>query len=373
MSAWLNNCRFNPTAGGTTDWTYSSAVTGYQSPSAAGVVNGRTYTYRAESADQTQWEIGRGTYNTGTGVLARTTVMFNSSGTTAKINFTATPTVAFVALKEDLLSIEEDNVFTAAQKTQARKNLAVPFRGSLGGLILSTAGSSSTFSVSVGEAADSTAADLLVLASAYSKTTALWNVGSGNGGLDTGSISASTWYHVYLIKRLDTGVVDVCISLSATSPNLTSGNIPNNYTLFRRIGSMKTNGSSQWTKFVQVGDQFLWDVAVTDYAAGGSLGTSAATVTLTVPTGVKVVGLIRSYLSGPVGTVVLISSFDESDQAPSGSNFNVGGMQTVNQVAGMQLHVLTNTSAGVRIRSNTASTTAGISTFGWLDARGRYD
>lgn len=102
MASFLDRCRFSPTAGGTTDWTFSSAVTGYQSPSAAGVVNGALYRYGAESADLTQWEVGYGTYNTSTGVLARTTVLFNSSGTTSKINFTATPQVAIVALAEDI-------------------------------------------------------------------------------------------------------------------------------------------------------------------------------------------------------------------------------------------------------------------------------
>ncbi|MHC2867984.1 hypothetical protein ACVIYH_009117 [Bradyrhizobium diazoefficiens] len=125
MAAFLDVCRFNPTAGSTTDWTYSSAVTGYQSPTAAGVVNGRLYKYRAESADLSQWEVGEGAYNTGTGVLARTTVLFNSSGTTSKINFSAAPQVAVVALKEDLISIEEANSFSTTQKTQARNNISV--------------------------------------------------------------------------------------------------------------------------------------------------------------------------------------------------------------------------------------------------------
>lgn len=101
-SSLLDVCRFNPTAGGTTDWTYSTAVVGYQSPTAAGVVNGATYSYRAESSDLSQWEVGIGAYNTGTGVLARTTVLFNSAGTTAKISFSAAPQVAIVALAEDL-------------------------------------------------------------------------------------------------------------------------------------------------------------------------------------------------------------------------------------------------------------------------------
>jgi hypothetical protein len=134
MAAFLDGCRFNPTAGGTTDWTYSSAVTGYQSPAAAGVVNGTLYKYRAESADLSQWEMGQGAYNTSTGVLARTTVLFNSSATGAasgqsgagtKINFSTTPQVAIVAIKEDLISVEEANAFTTAQMAQARANIGV--------------------------------------------------------------------------------------------------------------------------------------------------------------------------------------------------------------------------------------------------------
>src|SRR5258706_12712474 len=112
MASYLDVCRFNPTAGGTTDWTFSSAVTGYQSPAAAGVVNGTLYKYRAESSDLSQWELGEGAYTTGTGVLARTTVLFNNLGTTAKINFTAVPQVAIVALKEDLPNLNTTNAFT---------------------------------------------------------------------------------------------------------------------------------------------------------------------------------------------------------------------------------------------------------------------
>lgn len=104
-SSFLDVCRFNPTLGGSTDWTYSSAVTGYQSPTAAAAVNGAIYSYRAESNDLSQWEVGFGAYNSATGVFSRTTVLFNSAGTTAKINFSTVPQVAIVALAEDLLPI----------------------------------------------------------------------------------------------------------------------------------------------------------------------------------------------------------------------------------------------------------------------------
>ncbi|MGC2777649.1 MAG: hypothetical protein WA418_18640, partial [Bradyrhizobium sp.] len=124
MAAFLDICRFLPTAGGTTDWIYAAAVQGYQSPTAAGAANGRLYKYRAESADLTQWEVGEGAYTASTGTLARTSILFTSAGTTAKVSFSAAPQVAIVALKEDLISIEEANGFTTTQQAQARTNIA---------------------------------------------------------------------------------------------------------------------------------------------------------------------------------------------------------------------------------------------------------
>lgn len=76
---------------------------GYQTPAGAGAVNAAVYSYRAESADLTQWEVGFGAYTVAGTVLARTTVLFNSLGTTAKVNFTVAPQVAVVALAEDLV------------------------------------------------------------------------------------------------------------------------------------------------------------------------------------------------------------------------------------------------------------------------------
>ena len=70
---------------------------------------------------------------------------------------------------------------------------AVVARGYLAGLVLSTAGSSTTMTTAVGQAVDSANASVMVLASAINKTTSSWTVGSGNGGLDTGAIAAKQW------------------------------------------------------------------------------------------------------------------------------------------------------------------------------------
>lgn len=92
--------RFSPTAGGTSDWTYSAAIQGYQSPTAGGMISGQNYKYRAESADLSQWEVGEGSWNGA--ILTRATVLYNSSGSTSKISFTVAPQVAVVALNPDI-------------------------------------------------------------------------------------------------------------------------------------------------------------------------------------------------------------------------------------------------------------------------------
>lgn len=110
ISTFANLCRFSPTLGGTTDWAYASAISGFLSPAGAGLVNGQQYSYRAESNDLTQWEVGTGVYSsTAPGSIARTNVLFNSAGTgTAqggagtKINFTAAPQIGIVPLLDDV-------------------------------------------------------------------------------------------------------------------------------------------------------------------------------------------------------------------------------------------------------------------------------
>lgn len=133
MSAFLDSVRFNAASTGTGDFVVASAVAGALTPAGASAVNGRSYKYRAESGDRTQWEVGITFYNSSATSFPRvsTQVLFNSAGTGtaqggagALINFTVVPIVSVIALKEDLISIEEANSFTAAQTLQARANIA---------------------------------------------------------------------------------------------------------------------------------------------------------------------------------------------------------------------------------------------------------
>lgn len=190
------------------------------------------------------------------------------------------------------------------------------------------------------------------------------------GALDTGAIAASTWYHAFVIRRSDTGVVDVLISLSPTAPTL-----PANYTQFRRIGSMKTNASSQWIGFIQTGDAFRWSTPLRD-ASPINPGTAAIVQALTVPTGIVVeadiVVLVAALTTASL--YILVTSLSEPDNAPSGAAlFTLGAAPLNAQVAAPIRGVFTNTSAQIRIRLSASgvSDTVTINTFGWIDRRGR--
>jgi hypothetical protein len=367
MASLALGVRFNPVSAGAADFVFSTAVTGYRSP-VAGLTNSKVYRYRAESADLSQWEYGVGIWSSATNTLARNTVSFSSTG--SKINFTVQPQVSITLDVPDVLQFDDAMALTTAQQTMGRSNLGVFVQGYLFGLTLSTAGASATFSVSAGQAADSTGIDVMVLAASISKTTSAWAVGTGNGALDTGAIANSTWYHVYLIKRTDTGVVDVLVSLSATTPTM-----PASYAEKRRIGSLRTNTSGQWTLFTQLSDEFLWSVPVGDVNVV-TLSTTATLFALTVPTGLQVVARMRGLLSpGGASRFMLLNSPDEATAVANAvpGNLTADASTSGSPVGAIfTLDVRTNTSGQIRaVASAGANNALQIATYGWLDRRGQ--
>jgi hypothetical protein len=236
----------------------------------------------------------------------------------------------------------------------------------ISGLNISAAGASSSFGVATGVANDTTNANLMSLASVYTKTTASWVVGTGNGALDTGAIAVNTWYHVFLIKRTDTGVVDVLTSLSATTPTM-----PTNYTLSRRIGSLKTDGASQWIKFTQIGDEFLWDTPVQDI--NGTITTTASTLNLaSVPTGVVVDALLNIGVSNAsVGINMYLSPLSVSDQAASNTFSSLRTQVISILIVQGRFQLRTSTAAQFRARADAAATTFVATTIGFIDRRGK--
>jgi len=235
----------------------------------------------------------------------------------------------------------------------------------LGGCTMSTAGSSATMSIAAGRAADSTGSVLMSL-SAIAKTTSAWAVGTAQGGLDTGTIANSTWYHFYVIRRPDTGVVDAVFSTNATTPTL-----PANYTQYRRIGSGRTNGSAQWVSFAQLGDTFLWTAGVLDIDSAAFVAASTL-YTMSVPLGIKTTVLMQGFKTGVAGMVNIwspdIGAVGASTTiTPLGVLYTDGSSPTsINQFSARS-----NTSSQVYGGATAGSQVVKIVTLGWVDSRGK--
>lgn len=244
------------------------------------------------------------------------------------------------------------------------------FTAYMGGLTLSndTNTPNTIIDIAAGSAVSDDSTVMMKLA-AFTKTTGGWSLGTAGGCLDTGAVGNNTWYHIFLIERTDTGVVDVLCSTSASAPSF-----PTNYTKKRRIGSIKTNGAAAIVSFIQNGSTFLLGQDILDINTS-TLGTTAALQTLaSVPLGVKVVPICR-YTVGNTGASVLITSPDEKDELPT-TTTPISAVPGFDQLditltAGDQNSTCpflsTNTSQQVRARASAASTTLSIVTRGWSE------
>lgn len=231
-------------------------------------------------------------------------------------------------------------------------------------------------------AADNADAYMMVLAATMTKRLdAVWAVGTGNGGLDTGTKAANTTYHVWLIARSDTGVVDVLFSTSPAVPTM-----PANYDRKRRIWSVCTDGTGNIRPYAQDGD---WGEFTDARAPGFSQtnpGTAAQTVPLAVgscPDGIVCDVLLSVTITYPRSATIstiyaLISSLQTLDEAPANGRSNVSlatGSGTAANTDGVstELRVLTDTNRQIRTRLSGSDT--GVVLYGgvlrWKDTRGK--
>lgn len=101
MANVLDAVYFQAINAGVDPFEVGEAVQGFMTPADAGALDGVMYNYRAESDDKTEWEIGAGVYESSTGVLDRTSVLY-SSDNNERVDFTNPPKVRIVALAENM-------------------------------------------------------------------------------------------------------------------------------------------------------------------------------------------------------------------------------------------------------------------------------
>lgn len=243
--------------------------------------------------------------------------------------------------------------------------------GHLYGLTMSNAAGDPTndITTAAGSAASSdTLPYEMVLGSAITKQLdAAWAVGNNAGGRMSAAAIANTTYHVFLIRRPDTGVVDVGFDVSATAPTM-----PANYTQFRRIGSIMRESGAIVT-FRQVGDMFKRGV----FTANSSTTAYGPSLTyMGVPLGIQVQPIILSTLQVAASSSANVQI---GDAAHGSIEANISGFTSI---AGLSPPLrttvpsgfITNTSgqlySALSIGSGTV-TAQSLGTIGWADTRGR--
>lgn len=229
--------------------------------------------------------------------------------------------------------------------------------------------------LAVGEAADSTNDQLMKTGSVIVKQIdANWVAGSAVGGFPSGlTLTADTWYHFFVIKDVTGGTVDAGFDSSLTATNLLTDATA--YTLFRRVGSVLTDGASNILAFRQLGDTFIWDVPINEF--NGTPVTTRTNVTMTSPLGIKIPVRFSASISTSgtgVSKQILYNDPDDTDTAPSTQLHDIiatDGIGAFDGSATTFIEVVTNTSSQVAHHSSAASGTENMITKGYIDTRGK--
>jgi hypothetical protein len=212
--------------------------------------------------------------------------------------------------------------------------------------------------VSPGACRDIANAQDINLAAAISKRLdAVWAPGTGQGGLDTGSLQPNATYHLHTIKNVSTAAVDAIASGSPSNPLM-----PDGWTARRRLGAIMTDGDGYVRQFLQYGGWFYHLDALSDVLAL-AIG-SAKSVQLTVPQGIKVIADIAMQPSGASSAAVF--SVCDQDLGDAKTNDAVAVFAAASTI--FPIKCFTDTSRRINVASSLAGT-LNIYTRGWFDGR----
>lgn len=247
----------------------------------------------------------------------------------------------------------------------------VPF-GYLSGCEISNNSTDSEHDIDIaaGVARDSSDGYTFEVSAITKRIDASWAEGDASGGFPSGlTISADTWYAVFLIGKTD-GTVDAGFDTSTTATNLLAD--ATGYTLYRRIGWVLTDGLSNIREFRQYGDWFTWSApfeaaTYTDSETSTDLtvGAPPNTVWRGIFSFTVSAGSTRHFLARPVGS---------TDVTPSSTNYTgrIEGVGTVGEEDSFPVEMITDSSSQIAVRLDVATniSTEAVMSFGWTDRRG---
>lgn len=254
-------------------------------------------------------------------------------------------------------------------------------RGYIDGLILSNdTDTDHDISMSIGICRNKTdTLPIQLIAAIVKQIDVNWAEGTNDGGFPSGlSLTLDTWYHFYIIMSADGTKVDAGFDTSLTATNLLAD--ATDYSLYKRVGSVLTDGSSNIIEFNQYGDEFLWKNPPLDLNALALALNTSQTPTLSIPLGVKTLVNFNFYNSNTSQNRGLyFSSPDVDDETPVGPPTTAPqltamvpspNVDLMVSMGGMIRAIRSNATSQIRVISNDASTLY-LTTLGWIDPRGR--
>lgn len=233
------------------------------------------------------------------------------------------------------------------------------------------ADASNDITVAAGTCRDSTnTEDMTLSASITKRIDASWAVGDNQGGFDTGSVSATGVYHIFLIKRTDTDVVDVIFTATIGGPTL-----PTNYTKSRRIGSIyrqsSVNVACTVTEIEGGGIEVLRTTPI-ESGSLGALATTGTTISLAqYPNNASGLEAIISWKATSAQDNKFLftpTTVSANTAVQTATQFSSTDTDTTSTPAGFIPRIRT-TSGQIKGYSSSGGGFANVTTFGWIDPR----
>jgi hypothetical protein len=222
--------------------------------------------------------------------------------------------------------------------------------------------------IALGKIMDSSQTSVISLLTGITKRIdAVWAAGTGNGGLPSAlTLTADTWYRVFLIKNPDTGDIDAGFDTSITAANLIA-DAPT-YTQYRRVSYVLTDGSSNILEW-QPGNlrRYVWELMTAQLAGAGSA--SGASLTVQVPPSQIGIIMAQNYVTTAVTNYFLLSQTNQTNSAPGVVFQTVAGQSTGSDYSlnTNTLEVRVDSASNIRQRVSEAVSFVYVTTVGWID------
>ncbi len=205
-----------------------------------------------------------------------------------------------------------------------------------------------------------------------------WAAGDDAGGFpDTAlDLTASTWYHVFLLGKTTNDAFDAGFDTSITATNLLgdAAVVTAGYTTYRRVASvLMDSGPTNILVYIQNGAHFYWGVS--QLTTIDDPGTSAVLSVITgAPIDHETLISLTSFSVDGTALKGIVTSPSAGDQDP---DTNLAPLATYVQGSGINEHqtiwIKTDTSGRIRHRWDPSPDSLDFSCQGWIDDLGAFD